>query len=49
MQKIEQIRLIDGLVSHLDKGTTVDAGKQLISPVNVYLSAERAENEWQAF
>ena len=49
MEKIEQIRLIDGLLNQLDKGATVDAGKQLISPVNDYLSAERAENEWQTF
>ena len=49
MEKQEQIRVIDGLLNHLDNGTNVDAGKQLINPVDTYLSAQRAEQEWSSF
>ncbi len=49
MQREEQIRVIKGLMSHLDNDTNVDAGGQLKNPVSSYTCPERAKQEWQAF
>lgn len=45
----ETIRVIKSLLSHLDEGTTVDAGVQLKNPVSAYTSPEIAAREWQTF
>lgn len=49
MQQVEQIRVIRGLMSHLDRGTNVDAGGQMHNPVSSYTCPERAKAEWQTF
>jgi phenylpropionate dioxygenase-like ring-hydroxylating dioxygenase large terminal subunit len=49
MQKEEQIRVIEDLLNHLDKGTNVDAGRQLRNPVASYTSQEIARKEWDSF
>ncbi|MDA0954669.1 MAG: aromatic ring-hydroxylating dioxygenase subunit alpha [Proteobacteria bacterium] len=49
MEKQEQIRVIKGLMSHLDNGTNVDAGGQVRNPVSAYTSHEIAREEWRAF
>ena len=45
----ETVRIIEGLLSHLDNDTNVDAGVQLKNPVSAYTSADLAAQEWQAF
>jgi phenylpropionate dioxygenase-like ring-hydroxylating dioxygenase large terminal subunit len=49
MRHAEQIRLLEGLMRHLDEGTNVDAGCQVRNPVSSYLSQERATREWNEF
>jgi phenylpropionate dioxygenase-like ring-hydroxylating dioxygenase large terminal subunit len=49
MERDEQIRIVKGLMSHLDEGTNVDAGGQLRNPVSSYTCPERAREEWQHF
>lgn len=49
MEKQEQLRVIRGLMSHLDNGTNVDAGGQVRNPVSSYTSQEIADSEWQSF
>ena len=49
MRHAEQIRLLEGLMRHLDDGTNVDAGCQVRNPVSSYLSQERATREWNEF
>lgn len=49
MEQQEQIRVIKGLMSHLDNGTNVDAGGQVRNPVSSYTSAEIASQEWSQF
>jgi nitrite reductase/ring-hydroxylating ferredoxin subunit len=49
MDPIEQIRVIKGLMTHLDNGTNVDAGRQVRNPVTSYTDPELARQEWQAF
>jgi phenylpropionate dioxygenase-like ring-hydroxylating dioxygenase large terminal subunit len=49
MKHEEQVRLIEGLMSHLDNDTNVDAGHQVRNPVSSYLSDEMAAREWQEF
>ncbi len=49
MKKAEQIRVIKGLMAHLDADTNVDAGGQMRNPVESYTCAERAQREWQEF
>ena len=43
----ETIRVIEGLLSHIDNDTNVDAGVQLKNPVSGYTSSEIASQEWQ--
>jgi len=47
MQREEQIRLIKGLMDHLDNDTNVDAGGQRRNPVSSYTCPDRAKAEWQ--
>jgi len=49
MKHEEQVRILRGLMTHLDNGTNVDTGKQMKNPVDTYLSADRAEQEWEVF
>jgi nitrite reductase/ring-hydroxylating ferredoxin subunit len=49
MQHAEQIRVIRGLMAHLDNGTNVDAGTQLRNPVASYTDPDIAQREWEAF
>ncbi len=49
MQHDEQIRVIEGLMTHLDNDTNVDAGRQVKNPVSVYTDPARAVEEWQTF
>ncbi len=49
MRRDEQIRVIKGLMHHLDTDTNVDAGCQLKNPVSAYTDPERAGREWQEF
>ncbi|MBT3737240.1 aromatic ring-hydroxylating dioxygenase subunit alpha [Pseudomonadales bacterium] len=49
MFKEEQIRVIKGLINHLDNGTNVDAGGQVRNPVSSYTDETIAADEWQEF
>lgn len=49
MQHKEQVRIIRGLLDHLDAKTNVDAGGQVRNPVSSYTSPEMAGQEWQQF
>ena len=49
MRHEEQVRVVEGLMKHLDDGTNVDAGRQLRNPVSSYTSADVARREWQGF
>lgn len=49
MQKQEQIRVIKGLMSHLDNGTNVDAGGQVRNPVSAYTDPKIGTDEWREF
>jgi phenylpropionate dioxygenase-like ring-hydroxylating dioxygenase large terminal subunit len=44
----EQVRLLQGLMRHLDEGTNVDAGRQVHNPVASYTSEDLAAREWAA-
>ena len=45
----ETVRVIEGLLSHVDKGTNVDAGVQVKNPVSSYTCPDMAAREWQSF
>jgi len=49
MQRAEQLRVIKGLMSHLDNGTNVDAGGHRKNPISAYTDPDRAKAEWQVF
>ena len=49
MRQEEQIRVIAGLMKHLDDDTNVDAGRQLRNPVSGYTCRDRAAREWEHF
>ena len=49
MQREEQLRVLDGLMHHLDQGTNVDAGCQVRNPVESYTSIDIAAQEWRSF
>jgi phenylpropionate dioxygenase-like ring-hydroxylating dioxygenase large terminal subunit len=49
MQREEQIRVIRGLMAHLDNDTNVDAGGFMRNPVSTYTCPERAAREWESF
>ena len=47
MRRDEQVRVIKGLMAHLDQGTNVDAGVIRRIEVGDYTSPERAAREWE--
>ena len=49
MRHDEQVRVIQTLMDHLDRGTNVDAGAIRKIDVADYVSPERAATEWEAF
>ena len=49
MQREEQLRVIKGLMHHLDNGTNVDAGGQVRNPVTAYTDRQMATAEWREF
>ena len=49
MKQEEQIRVVEGLMSHLDNDTNVDAGCQLRNPVSAYTDPDIAAREWSTF
>ncbi|HIF92318.1 MAG: aromatic ring-hydroxylating dioxygenase subunit alpha [Myxococcales bacterium] len=49
MERTEQLRVLKQVISHLDEGTTVDAGGIRHNPTWVYTCPELAEKEWQTF
>jgi nitrite reductase/ring-hydroxylating ferredoxin subunit len=49
MDRKEQIRVIEGLMKHLDEDTNVDAGRQLWNPVSSYTCGDMAAKEWEHF
>ncbi len=49
MEQAQQIRIIKGLMTHLDRGTNVDAGGQVRNPVSGYTCPDRASREWDVF
>ncbi len=49
MRREEQVRVIRGLMKHLDDGTNVDAGRQVRNPVSSYTCSDMAAREWEHF
>lgn len=49
MQHEEQVRVLKGLMDHLDRGTNVDVGYQVKNPTASYTSPEIAAQEWESF
>ena len=49
MRRDEQLRVIKGLMNHLDNGTNVDAGGQVRNPVTTYTDKGMAADEWREF
>ena len=49
MRQEEQVRVIKGLMAHLDHGTNVDAGGIARTEAAIYTSPDRAGREWDAF
>ena len=49
MRRDEQLRVIKGLMNHLDNGTNVDAGGQVRNPVTTYTDKGLAADEWREF
>ena len=49
MHKKEQIRLLKGLIHHLDNKTNIDAGGIIRTPADTYTSEERFDMEWNTF
>ncbi len=49
MVREEQLRLLNGLINHLDNKTNINAGGILKTPADTYISEERFEMEWSDF
>ena len=49
MQRDEQVRLLKGLISHLDANTNVDAGGLMENPAETYTCEKRFAKEWDTF
>ena len=49
MESKEQLRLLKGLIDHLDNKTNIDAGGIIRAPADTYTSKERFEQEWENF
>lgn len=47
MQRCEQIRVLEGLMRHLDHDSNVDAGGQIRNPMSAYTDPDRAALEWR--
>ena len=47
MHHDEQVRILQGLLTHLDNGTNVDIGVQMKNPVSAYTCPDRATREWR--
>ena len=48
MRREEQVRVISGLMKHLDDDTNVDAGRQVRNPVSSYTCGDMAAREWNS-
>ena len=49
MERCEQIRILKGLMSHLDSKTNVDAGGIMKTPSDTYTCEDRFKMEWDTF
>jgi len=49
VERREQLRLLKGLIGHLDNKTNISAGGILKAPADTYISEERFEREWGTF
>ena len=49
MQRKEQLRLLNGLISYLDTGNNVDAGGIMQNPSDTYTCEQRFLKEWNKF
>lgn len=49
MRHNEQIRVLQGLMNHLDNDSNVDVGCQLKNPATAYTDPKRAKLEWRKF
>ena len=49
MVREEQLRLLKGLINHLDNKTNVNAGGILKTPADTYISEDRFKKEWNSF
>jgi len=49
MLREEQLRLLKGLISHLDNNTNINAGGIVKAPADTYVSQDRFDQEWNSF
>ena len=49
MLEQEQLRLLRGLLTHLDAKTNVDAGGIMQTPADTYTCEDRLDLEWKSF
>ena len=49
MEREEQLRLLKGLINHLDLNTNINAGGIIKTPADTYISEERFDREWNTF
>ena len=49
MERVEQLRLLKGLINHLDLNTNINAGGIIKTPADTYISEERFDREWNTF
>ena len=49
MHREEQLRLLKGLMNHLDNKTNINAGGIIKTPADTYTSEERFTKEWDSF
>ena len=49
MERSEQIRILKGLMNHLDSKTNVDAGGIMKTPSDTYTCEDRFKMEWDTF
>ena len=49
MERVEQLRLLKGLINHLDLKTNINAGGIIKTPADTYISEERFDREWNTF
>ena len=46
MERVEQLRLLKGLINHLDLKTNINAGGIIKTPADTDISEERFDREW---